>query len=230
MTRSDSITELATALALAQGEIEGAKKDSENPHFRSKYADLASIWDACREPLSKHGLAIIQSPRLVSAGENLWICEVETMLLHKSGEFISDAIGIPVTRADAQGVGSAATYGKRYALASFVGVAPEDDDGEAAIGRTESRLAPAVRRPELGRVTVKVQGIVQRSVGKDNKTKYVITGDDRQTYQTFKKEIAESAKSAQEAGQAVDIAYSTSEYGRDITTLVEVQAAEQVPL
>lgn len=231
MNRSDAIDALAADLVLAQAEIEGAKKDSENPHFRSKYADLASIWDACRGPLTKHGLAVLQWPRLVGGGENTWLVEVETTLVHKSGQFMSDIFAMPVTRADAHGVGSALTYCKRYALSSVIGVAPEDDDGNAASqGSSEAERKPLPpRRPELGNVTVKVLGIVKRETS-TGKTKYVISADDRYTYQTFKEEIAKEAKAAQEAGLAVVINFKTSDYGRDIVTLVEAQAAEQVPL
>ena len=131
MKTSEQVNEIATALASAQGAMKGAVKDAENPHFRSKYADLASVWDACRGPLTSNGISVIQSPRLVSNGEG-WLVEVETTLLHKSGQFFSDALQVPVTKADAQGVGSALTYARRYALSAFVGVAPEDDDGNAA--------------------------------------------------------------------------------------------------
>lgn len=230
MTRSENIAEFAAAFCHVQAEVEGAKKDSENPHFRSKYADLASIWDACRGPLTKHGFSVIQSPRLVGGGENSWIAEVETTILHKSGEFMSDVIAIPVSRPDAQGVGSAVTYARRYALSALVGVAPEDDDGEAAVGSraetTERKPLPPTRK-ELARTYFKVLGIVQRPVGKDkDKTKFVITGDDRYAYSTFKKEVAEEAKRAQEAGVGVDVAYNTTEYGRDIVTLVEAGTQE----
>jgi hypothetical protein len=131
MTSSENVNELATALAKAQGQISGAKKDAENPHFRSKYADLASVWDACREALTKNGLAIVQMPRGVHI-EGGWAVEVETRMLHTSGQFMSETLTVPVTKPDAQGIGSAVTYARRYALAAFVGVAPEDDDGNAA--------------------------------------------------------------------------------------------------
>ncbi len=138
MQTSEQINELATALATAQGQIRGAVKDAENPHFRSKYADLASIWDACREALSKNGLSVIQAPRGV-VSEMGWTVEVETRLLHSSGQWMGDTITVPVGKPDAQGVGSALTYARRYALASFVGVAPEDDDGNAAVSRGPAR-------------------------------------------------------------------------------------------
>ena len=127
MQRSESINELAAALAKAQGQMSGAKRDSENPFFKSKYADLQSVWDACRFPLSSNGLAIVQLPRFTEQG-----VEVETSLVHSSGQMISETLAVPVSKQDAQGVGSAITYARRYALAAFVGVCPEDDDGNAA--------------------------------------------------------------------------------------------------
>lgn len=124
-----SIANLADALCKAQGEMEGAKKTSNNPHFRSAYADLESVWDACREPLTKHGLAVIQSP--MGDGDHVVL---ETMLVHTSGEFIRRKLPIRPTKQDPQGVGSAITYARRYALMAMVGLAPEDDDGNAASG------------------------------------------------------------------------------------------------
>ena len=132
MNTSDSLKELGAALAAAQAEMTGAKRDSENPFFKSKYADLASVREACLPALNKHGLSVCQLPRLVSGGEGAWIVEVETLLLHSSGEWLRDTIAVPVTKADAQGVGSAITYARRYALGALAGVASEDDDGNAA--------------------------------------------------------------------------------------------------
>lgn len=129
MKQSESIAALSAALAKAQGQVGGAKKDSANPHFKSKYADLASCWEACREALSQNDLAIIQAPGEAGGG----VVEMTTMLVHKSGEYISERLTIPLAKVDAQGYGSAITYARRYALTSFVGIAPEDDDGNAAV-------------------------------------------------------------------------------------------------
>jgi len=137
MTTSDTINELAAALAKAQGKIKGATKDADNPFFKSKYADLASVWDACRAELAANGLSVVQAPR-ASVYEGGWVIEVETRLLHGSGQWMSESLSLPVGKPDAQGVGSAITYARRYALASFVGVAPEDDDGNAAVKGTVS--------------------------------------------------------------------------------------------
>lgn len=137
MQHSEQIGELAGALAKAQGEIEGAAKSSANPYFKSKYADLSEVWDACRGPLSANGLAVSQLPvtRWEKVGEEfVLMAGVTTILSHDSGQWIKDTLLMPVVKSDPQGVGSCVTYARRYALAAFVGVAPEDDDGNAASG------------------------------------------------------------------------------------------------
>lgn len=128
--RSAQWGDLMTALAKAQGEIEGAKKDSQNPHFKSSYADLASVWTAIREPLSKNGLAVTQWPRVVNGA-----VEVETIIAHGE-QFVSDVLWMPCSKMDAHGIGSATTYARRYALMAVAGVAPEDDDGAGAVDRS----------------------------------------------------------------------------------------------
>jgi hypothetical protein len=127
MTRSESIAALAKALAAAQRELEGASKDATNPHFKSKYADLAAVWESCQKVLPKNGIAVIQPVSVVN-GEVV----VTTMLVHESGEFISCELPLVPSQSTPQAVGSAITYGRRYGLSAMVGVAPEDDDGNAA--------------------------------------------------------------------------------------------------
>ena len=127
--RSESITALATALSKAQGEMKGAIKDSSNPFFRSKYADLASVTEAIREAFSNNGLSYTQRIEPTDKNE----VRVETIILHSSGEWMScGVLNLPVSKNDAQGFGSALTYARRYGLSAAVGVAPEDDDGNAA--------------------------------------------------------------------------------------------------
>lgn len=128
MTHSESINEIATALAKAQGQIEGAKKDKKNPHFKNDYADLASVWDACREALTKNGLSVAQSAE--SSGDGGY--GVTTMLLHTSGQWMSGTLYLRPAKDDPQGAGSCLTYARRFALSAMVGVAPADDDGNAA--------------------------------------------------------------------------------------------------
>lgn len=128
--RSPEIAKLAAALCKAQAAIEGAKKDSSNPHFKTKYADLSSVWDAIRKPLTDNGLSVVQFPRTINNG-----VEIETTLLHTSGEFMADVLWMPCAQMNAHGVGSAITYGRRYALMAVAGVAPEEDDGNGAAER-----------------------------------------------------------------------------------------------
>jgi len=137
------IAELAAALCKAQAQMEGAKKDATNPHFKNKYADLAAVWAAIREPLTSNGLAVVQLLRDVQNG-----IEVETILLHTSGQQIGSVLAMPASKNDAQGYGSAATYARRYALMALVGVAPEDDDGNAAVGPADSAGGGTHFRPE----------------------------------------------------------------------------------
>jgi len=125
--RSESIAQLATALALAQGEIGGAAKSKVNPHFKSSYADLAEVSDACRPALSKHGIAVVQMPSAQGPRVTL-----TTLLAHKSGEWIESALEMTAGQNTPQAIGSCITYARRYALASMVGVAPEDDDANEA--------------------------------------------------------------------------------------------------
>lgn len=129
MEKSEQINELAAALAKAQGQMEAATKDSANPFFKSKYADLAAIVAAIKKPLADNGLAYVQ---LVDHAEGGVM--VETVLMHSSGQWISSRLKMPVVKSDSQGVGSAITYGRRYGLQAMVGIPADDDDGNAAAG------------------------------------------------------------------------------------------------
>jgi hypothetical protein len=154
MTTSEQINELAAALAKAQGEMGGAVKDAANPFFKSKYADLASVWEACRGPLAKNGLSVVQFPNTEYSGSPepyewtskmgekrygvrvVCVVSVLTRLTHASGQWMEDRVSTMLPTGDPQAVGSAITYLRRYALQSVAGVAPEDDDAEAAQGST----------------------------------------------------------------------------------------------
>lgn len=131
------IKNLASALVKAQAEMSGAKKDSNNPFFKSKYADLASVDAAIGPAAAKHGLGYIQ---VAHNAENA--AAIETIIVHESGEtFACGVVVVPVAKADAQGFGSAMTYARRYSLSAAFGVCPEDDDGNAA-----AKAAP--KKPE----------------------------------------------------------------------------------
>jgi hypothetical protein len=144
---SDDISELATALAAAQPSIEGATKDKTNPAFRTKYADLGSVWDAIREPMKTNGLSIVQLPITLVAHE-LPMVGVSTRLMHSSGQWIEEEFVVPLAKLDPQGAGSAITYCRRYSLMAVLGVCPEDDDGNSASERPQERAAaPVPQRP-----------------------------------------------------------------------------------
>ena len=147
--------ELYTALSNAQGKIENAKKTSLNPHFKSKYTDLAAVWDACREAMTSEGLAVIQLPCEAPPGQ----VGLVTIITHKSGQSLQEKFFMPVAQPNnPQAVGSALTYAKRYALLGAAGIAPEDDDGNAATARPGATVT-AVQKPvsdwsEVTRITV----------------------------------------------------------------------------
>lgn len=131
MNHSESINELASALCLAQSEMENAKKTSTNPFFKSKYADLAEVLDTVKPILNKYGLSVTQFPSFLDG-----IVGVETILLHTSGQWISGVSGSPIVKSDPQSVGAAISYLRRYSLAAVCGIAQEDDDGNKASGKS----------------------------------------------------------------------------------------------
>lgn len=128
LTTSDEIKDLAAAMAKAQTTIEGAIKDANNPHFKSKYADLANVWAAWQKCGPANGLAVMQFPGECVDGR----LHMTTLITHQSGQWVRSELSIPLGKVDAQGYGSATTYARRYALSAAVGIAPEDDDGNAA--------------------------------------------------------------------------------------------------
>jgi len=138
---SPELGELGAALALAQAEVVGAKKDSYNTFYTSDYADLASVWDACRKPLTAHGLSVVQMPGGADGS-----VDVSTLLLHKSGQWICSTCHATPKDTGPQAVGSVITYLRRYALAAVAGIAQIDDDAEGGEAR-EKKPAPAKPAP-----------------------------------------------------------------------------------
>lgn len=132
MTKQEKITAthagIASALVAAQMEMGKALKQSNNPHFRSKYADLGNVMDACLPALNKHGIAVVQP-----TGEGEHGRFVKTVLIHsESGTTLECEVPLILQKNDMQGYGSAVTYARRYGLMTMAGIAPEDDDGNAA--------------------------------------------------------------------------------------------------
>jgi hypothetical protein len=146
-------SQIAAALAKAQAEMGKALKQSVNPAFRSKYADLGSVMDACLPALNANGIAVIQP-----SGEDDTGRHVETILIHESGERLSCRVPLIVAKNDMQGYGSAVTYARRYGLMSMAGIAPEDDDGNAAAKapppQQEQRQQPRLAAPDPAQIAV----------------------------------------------------------------------------
>ena len=141
MNKSESIAKLATALSIVQGKLSHAKKDSANPFFKSKYADLESVWDACRDLLAANGLSVMQFPGKYIDGT----MSMTTILAHNSGEWIGQEMSVPVSKPDSQGCGSCLSYMRRYSLAAVVGVVQADDDGNAASNPVQSKSSSAMK-------------------------------------------------------------------------------------
>jgi hypothetical protein len=134
MQQSESIIDLATALCSAQAEMGGAVKDSNNPFFKSNYADLTSVIKVIKEPFAKHGLSFVQLPVTSVGGNGIGVA---TMLMHDSGQWIKSEYLLPMDKVTPQGAGSAITYARRYALQALVGIPSVDDDSEMAMYRNE---------------------------------------------------------------------------------------------
>lgn len=128
---SEQCDQLFTALSAFQGEVQPPKKTATNPHFKSKFADLAEVLDAVRGPMAKHGLSLTQMPVGTCDG----VVRVVTLVGHKSGQWLKGILDMPLAQKTPQGVGSTVSYARRYCAMAALGIAAEDDDGEAAEGR-----------------------------------------------------------------------------------------------
>lgn len=125
--KTEDNANLASALCKAQSVMSGAKKDKKNPFFKSSYADLASVFDALREPFAENGLAVSQTMDVLESGRTVLL----TRLMHSSGEFLEGKMMLP-DEPNPQKMGSAITYYRRYSLMAIAGIPAEDDDGNAA--------------------------------------------------------------------------------------------------
>jgi hypothetical protein len=128
---SETIVKIAAALGKMQAVMQPAAKDKTNPHFKAKYADLVSVWEACRKPLTDNGLSVTQ---LISS-ESPSVVVVTTMLMHESGEWLRSSLQLSAGGGDPQKIGSAVTYGRRFGLCAMIGVVADDDDDGAAASR-----------------------------------------------------------------------------------------------
>lgn len=138
--------EISSAFIKAQKEFAPALKCSTNPHFKSKYADLSACVEAVIDALNNNDIAMIQKTHECDSG-----VAVETVFIHSSGEMLSGGIlHVPASKQDAPGYGSALTYARRYSLMSSCGIAPEDDDGNAASKKEEPKPAYKNKTDDLG--------------------------------------------------------------------------------
>lgn len=140
MRSSEQVDALFAALAQCQGELSDPIKDKSNPAYKSKYADLAAVLQTIRPTLCKFGLGITQG---VETAGDLSAVLVTTRLFHKSGQWIESTVSVPITKKDAQGLGSATSYGRRYGVNAIVSIAADDDDdGNAAVGLKKDKAQP----------------------------------------------------------------------------------------
>lgn len=146
MKKSESIKALAAALNKAQAAIPTVSFDKVNPHFRSKYASLTAVWDACRQPLAENGLSVSQG---FTENNSKIFCV--TTLLHTSGEWMEFEFPMLISKQDMQGFGSASTYAKRYALSSLLGIVADDDDDGETVSSPQPRAQSQI--PNVSRVS-----------------------------------------------------------------------------
>lgn len=157
MNQSEKLDQLATALAKAQASLSGAKKSALNPHFKNNYATLQDVWDAAREVLAPNGLSVVQSYEATDGK----LMNIRTTLLHTSGQWIAGVLSMAPQQATPQGIASASTYGRRYGLASILGiVADEDDDGNNA--EEPGRAKPIYRAPAQPVSTMAAPSVIER--------------------------------------------------------------------
>ena len=158
--------EIFSALIKAQSEMKIATKDSVNPHFRNRYADFGSVYDACKDALHRNGLAVLQPTRIHESG----ITVVVTKIIHTSGQFIDGEYPVlSKDMTDAQKHGGGLTYARRYALASMLSVLQDDDDGNTAAGHTAS---PSVAKPAPAPVAAKASSNVMVDLFAAHKLEY----------------------------------------------------------
>ncbi len=149
VVHSPTLGAFAKALAKAQSQMGGAKKTAQNPHLKNKYPQLEDVIDAVGPLLNANGIAYTQLP--FTAGKEF--VGIVTVFIHESGEYMASKVTMPVAKTDAQGHGSGYTYLRRYSLMAMSGIAPTDDDGNAATGRApelvKAQVQPISNEEEL---------------------------------------------------------------------------------
>jgi hypothetical protein len=245
MTTSDQINEIAGALSLAQAQIQGAAKDSDNPFFRSRYADLASVWDACRAPLTTHGLAVIQSPEVAVSGTPevyTWTAKsgeeragiraitevsVVTKLTHKSGQWIESRVSVLIPDASPQPVGSAITYLRRYSLQSIAGVAPEDDDAEGATTQKATVMSVTAPKAATPKGPLTVVRVDKKETKRKNFFRWEVSfSDGRKAAFVNNDRMAALCEALAQDGREIDVVIERGEYGPELIEVVPVKQIE----
>jgi hypothetical protein len=145
MTTSESVNEIAAALAKAQSAMKNAPLNKVNPHFKSKFADLASVRDAVIPALTANGIAVVQTLDATIGGDSQHF--VVTRLMHASGQWVESLCPIP-NGGDMQKMGSAITYARRYSLSAICGIAADEDDDANAVAQPPSRPQAVSKTPE----------------------------------------------------------------------------------
>lgn len=226
MRTSETITSIAPALHKAQSQMKDAKRDGDNPMFRSNYATLESVLDAVRGPLHANGLAVMQSPE--GDGETL---RIVTRIMHTSGEWIEGdfamkPIPAKLDRSEAgaraitpQAMGSAVTYARRYALSSLLGLGSDDDDGNAASQTEKHAVAPQEDLGTFEDTVTDVRVANRKSATGDFQVFTVKTGQGHHL-NTLDKDLAAKAKGFKGTGEAVIIESEPSKYGPKITAIM----------
>lgn len=154
MNLEHSTPELFHSLAKMQGEVENATKGSVNPHFKSRYADLAEVLNTVRPVLAANGLSVVQSPSFEDGA-----CHVTTTIAHSGGGYISGKMSCIPAKQDAQGIGAATTYLRRYSLAAVCGIAQEDDDGNTAAHNKPAIVHPLITSAEVTRIKEAIEAL-----------------------------------------------------------------------
>ena len=191
MNTSQEIDKISAALVLAQKDMLPLIKDSDNPFFKSKYADLHAVTQACYPALQANGICVMQSAEsLGSDGIN-----IRTRLIHSSGQFIETECAIPPAGQDPQKYGSAVTYGRRYGLQAAVGLAAQDDDAEAAMGRKESKGKQAASDDLLDKIieSFTMQTTIEALDAKLVKAKTTPYKDDQRMLDAYNRKAQELA-------------------------------------
>lgn len=236
MIQSETIGKLAEALSKAQAVIENAKKDSNNPFFKSKYADLSSIWDVCRKPLTDNGLSIVQSPVFLT--EHPEMVGLDTRLCHSSGEWLEGRIVMKPVKSDPQSYGSCLTYLRRYSLQSFISICAEvDDDGNAATGKKpdvkpettpkryddvpEQLGQPKPEKPKEDESFVKIEKVESKSGETNGKPwkAFFITTATGEKLGTFSETLADLATTYAKEGKLVRLRSKPSKKGREVVSI-----------